>query len=244
MTSSLLRGRCSGLLLPPIWSYPNHKKGTKASNLLIMAGGANYMRVAHPFGMGATVVRRPKAVGPQWPFPSRGARPQNVGSMVWCWPQTSGPNVVLATNRWSIGGGIEQCRQAAEAMGAQLRCLQLFSHHPKTKIQSGERRQSGIRMGQGHKSTRKNKSMQNEGRRRASGESSSLTFIPPTCHLNCPSPHPIFTHLLIYKSVATVSSSPILLFPNSSTIPSTKFIITITNSSSSNLPYPILINPS
>ncbi len=106
-----------------------------------MAGGANYKCVAHPFGMGATVSESAMAVPHQrGQAPKRGVHGVVLATNRWS-------IVVLATNRWSIGGGIGQCRQAAEATGAQLRRLQLSSHHPKTKVQSGERRQSGVRRG-------------------------------------------------------------------------------------------------
>ncbi len=126
-------GRCSGLP----WGFAaylglNHKKRAPIVSIL-------YLWPAGPTKSGSPVWHRchrvqssqPIAVGPQWPSPRRGARPQNVRSMVWCWPQTRGPLVVLATNRWSIGGGIEQCRQAAEATGTQLRRLQVFPSSPK-----------------------------------------------------------------------------------------------------------------
>ncbi len=46
-------------------------------------------------------------------------------------PKRGVHGVVLATNMWSIGGGIEQCRQAAEATGTQLRRLHIFPSAPK-----------------------------------------------------------------------------------------------------------------
>ncbi len=89
--------------------------------------------MVHLFGIGAIVtgVRKPEPLGRNGRSPAEGPGPKTWGP--WC---GAGHKHVVhkwcpATSVWSIGGGIEQCRQAAEATGTQLRRLHTFPSAPK-----------------------------------------------------------------------------------------------------------------